>query len=738
MIKGASRRNPVDGRSAQLAAIVAGVAGIGTAAAGGHPTGSTLVDIVLIIAGTAACVWAAASAPWWALTLVAIFATALAPNVLLAVLGIAAFGLAVSIGALRVNWAWARSLTIALCAQVLARQHGGKFGVSAIIGIAMMIAIFAIGGWRRPSKVRRRAIRVMLVAAGFVVLAGAGLAASAISAHSTVNTANSEAHRGLDLLSSGDVDGARAAFQQAHQSFQSASDSLTKPWAQPARLLPVLAQNRNSAADLAEAAASATASIDTILSELNFDAVKPVDGRIDLDAVAALEKPLTDLTTVLDNLSQASHDAASPWLLHLVQKGISDLDRDLAKERVQGDNALRVVRVVPDMLGKTGKRVYFVAFCTPSEARGSLGFMGNFAEVTADEGKLSITRFGRTTADLNPGGDPDDRVISGMDEFLKEWGQFGFNTGPGGTAAPDVWQQVTFSRDFPSTAQVISQLYPQSGGQPIDGVFALDPAALAGLLKITGPISVDGINKPLTAANAEQYLLLDQYRDATSKPDRVDALESLANAASDHLFNGTLPDPRDLAKIFGPLARAGHLAAWSPVTAEEALFQQFHADDALPVLDGGDGIGLAINNTAGSKIDSFLRVSLDYSSSRDSASGQVRSVATLTITNTAPAAGLPDYVIGSVHGLPLGMNRMYLTVYTALGLTSATRDGQPLDLTAGVERGWKTYSNYLNFGAGQTSKIVMNLASTQPINGSDITVIVPALAVPATIHTGEP
>ena len=33
--------------------------------------------------------------------------------------------------------------------------------------------------------------------------------------------------------------------------------------------------------------------------------------------------------------------------------------------------------------------------------------------------------------------------------------------------------------DFPTVAQVISQLYPQSGGRPVDGVFVLDPQAIA-------------------------------------------------------------------------------------------------------------------------------------------------------------------------------------------------------------------------------------------------------------------
>ena len=43
----------------------------------------------------------------------------------------------------------------------------------------------------------------------------------------------------------------------------------------------------------------------------------------------------------------------------------------------------------------------------------------------------------------------------------------------------------------------------------------VDPIALAALLKLTGPVHVDGLSYPLTSANAAQFLLHDQY---TSSP----------------------------------------------------------------------------------------------------------------------------------------------------------------------------------------------------------------------------
>lgn len=732
MIKGASRRNPVEGRSAQIAGAVAIFAAVGVAAAGGSPTGSWPIDVVLILLATAAAVWAAASAPWWAITLVAVAALGLAPDIALIGVSVIAFGLALTIGVMRVNWAWLRAASVGMSVQVLARlEIRTHFGESAAIGIAITAAIFAIGAWRRPSKIRRRAVRVLGAAAAVAVIGGIGLALGAISARSTVKTANSEAHRGLTLLTSGDVDGARAAFRSAQHSFQLAADNLGKPWTQPSRLLPVLAQNRNSAERLAQAAADASRSIDSILSQLDFGSIKVVNGKIDLKAVAALEQPLTDLSAVLDDLTQTSADASSPWLVGAIQKGLTDLNNDLAKQRTRGDDALRAIRLAPQLLGSEGKRVYFIAFCTPSEARGSLGFMGNFAELTADDGNLEITRFGRTTDDLNPGGDPNNRRITGMDGFLAEWGAFGFNTAPGATAAPDVWQQVTVSPDFPSTAEAIAQLYPQSGGQHVDGVIGLDPAALAALLQFTGPIDVEGSAEPLTQANAERFLLVDQYR--TEKATRVDALGAMAQTTIEKLLSGSLPEPRALAKVFGPLARTGHLAVWSQDADEEALFEQFKAGGQVPNLNGGDGFGMSFVNASASKIDSFLRVSARYAPIL-AADGTASAVATITLTNTAPSSGFPAYVIGNALGFPSGTSRTYFTLYTALTVTGASIDGQPLKLRPGDDRGWHTYSAFINIAPGQAVTLTADLTSQGPLSTGPVLIIAPDLAHAADIQ----
>jgi len=67
------------------------------------------------------------------------------------------------------------------------------------------------------------------------------------------------------------------------------------------------------------------------------------------------------------------------------------------------------------------------------------------------------------------------------------------------------------SPQFPSAAEVMASLYPQSGGSEVDGVFAVDADVLAALLEFTGPVQVAGRAEPITAENARQFMLLDQH-----------------------------------------------------------------------------------------------------------------------------------------------------------------------------------------------------------------------------------
>jgi hypothetical protein len=336
------------------------------------------------------------------------------------------------------------------------------------------------------------------------------------------------------------------------------------------------------------------------------------------------------------------------------------------------------------------------------EARGRTGFMGNFAELTATDGLVDMTRFGRS-GELEGGGTPGpERTVSGPADYLERWGRFD----PAAT-----WRNVTMSPDFPSVGQVVTELYPQSGGQPVDGVIAIDPIGLAALLRFTGPIAVAGVEEPLTADTAAAYLLRDQYLIDDNEA-RIDALESLARATFEALTSGSLPPPREIADTLAPAVRQGHIHVYGAAPAHQRLFEAMGVAGDLPPPDG-DFLSVVDNNAVGNKVDLFLDRTVTYDVDWDPATGDVDATATVTLTNTAPDEGLPDYVIGSPlagdAAPPRGTNRTYLSVYSPWALEGALLDGAPAALERQEERGRFAYSLFLDVPPGGSRTLTLDL-----------------------------
>src|SRR5690606_23464155 len=362
----------------------------------------------------------------------------------------------------------------------------------------------------------------------------------------------------------------------------------------------------------------------------------------------------------------------------------------------------------------------------PREARGGTGLVGNFAELMAVDGEVDMTRFGRA-AELEQGGTPGpQRTISEPRDYLERWARFE----PAGT-----WRNVTISPNFPSDGRVMGDLYPQSGGRPVDGVIAVDPVGLAALLRFTGPIEVAGVPGPLTADDAAGFLLRDQYVVLDDTEQRIDALEALAETAFERLTTGDLPGPRRVADVLGPVVEGGHIQAYAVDEDQQRFFERLGLDGGLPPAEG-DSLGVVVNNAVGNKVDLFLQRDVRYEVAWDPATGALEATATVTLTNDAPAAGLPDYVIGSAlppgERPPTGTNRTYLSIYSPWELEGARLDGEPVELERQREAGRYTYSLFVDVPPeGGTRTVELDLVGALPVGaGYELDVVAQPLVRP--------
>ena len=657
----AKRRNTLTTLDSRVVIGVAMASGVLAAFAGCRPTGEAAPDALLTAGFAIFVTWAAASAPWWALVVASTSAALLvADRPLLMAAALTAFGASTWIGLQRTGVAPARAAIGAVVMQAILRSDSNPWFLASGLAAALVAGLLLLTGvLRRTAYVRRRVLFGGIGIASFALLAGAGLVAGGLSAKSHASAGYQDLLSGLNSLKGGEPADAAKSLRSAARELNSASDTLSDPWTHPARLVPVLAQHRAAADIMGKAAAAATAAADT-LDLVDLDQLTVQSGVIDVEALALLAKPLGDLQSTVDGLAAALDDSSSPWLLGQFQARLAKattLAREISR---QAETSATAAQQGPALLGIDGPRRYFMAFTSSAEARGQTGLMGNWAEITIDNGRIKLTDSGRTAELIAGLAKQPKATLDASAEYFARYGQFGAGN-EGGSVTPKFWSNITMSPDMPIVGSTMAQLYEQATGRAVDGVFIIDPAGIAALLDLTGPVAVPEINLTLSGGTAEKFLLLDQY--AIPESERRDTLEAVTRATIDQVLGARLPSPQVLAADLGPAATQGHISAWAKRPEEQQLFELAGIDAALPALNGRDGLAVVNDNASGSKIDSFLKRDVKYEATFDDTTGYADAVATVTLTNTAPSTGYPDYVIGNIIGLPTGTNRTILSLY---------------------------------------------------------------------------
>lgn len=697
------------------AALVAGVAGALSPPA---PTGRPAVDAAMVGLSIAAVTFVAGRAPWWAVAALAGAALTIAIEPLLIVVALAALALALWASAASVARAGALASAAGLGLNVLARAELDAFlGSAAVVSIAAAALVFVLGVRRHGLAVRRAAWLAAGVVTVSAVLAIAGFGFAAAQARGDLAAGVRAAEAAVKALEDGEFEVAADEFTTAAEVLERAHDELSSPWAAAASFVPVVAQHRVATVDMSDAGAVGAAEVAAAIEDIQLDSLRAIGGRVDLAAVSALREPFTRVHAALDRLGAAVRASRSPWLVNRARVELDDFELSIAEHLPSLESAIAATELAPDMLGADRPQVYLVLFTTPSEARGLSGFVGSYAELTADGGQLGLSRFGRAQQ-------LDQRVLAagvrldGPAGFRERYGRFGFGRDGGGTVGDAAFRNLTMTPNYPWVGEVARELYTQATGRTVDGVIAIDPYVVAKLLAYTGPIELTTLDQELTADNAASFLLRDQYViGADDNTRRIDALAEAARLTFDAVLASSLPDPTTLAEDLGPLADERRLLVWSPEAAEQDLFRAVGMAGDIPPLDGADGWSVAVTNGGGNKIDTFLQRAAGYDSTTDPTTGETTATLRVVLTNTAPADGLPDYVIGNRVGAPQGTSRLYVSFYSPLALTGATVDGEQIGLEVGEELGWNVYSRFVDIPPGGTSTFVVSLAG--PISRFD-------------------
>ena len=719
VIRATSRPSRLLERGAGASVAVAG--GVVALVAPGAPTGVAAVDALLRVALVVLCAAACSRVA----------------NVVLLAIALSAVA-AMLVGSSRVGIA---PVVFAACGLGIAVGRRARLPRSALIGAASgafvgnaVLRLPTSFGPRLPSLIATAVVIVVAVAAlrtvtrrqRVVALLGALVVATiagvgAAGAYTAARHARTDAEAGigaarsaLDAVSNGDATTAGAQFTRSATLLRAARTRLDSPAAILGRYLPIIAPNLDAVRSLTQSGAEVAGTAANAVAAIDLPRMRTDDGRIDVERIAGLRVPIETSRRAVAKALRTLDKTEGPWIAAALRRQARGLRTELERATRSTADAAVLLDALPELLGRSSPRRYLIVIPTPAEARGSGGLIGNYGEISASDGRVTLEHFGRTEELLENGVPQAQRVVRAPADYLRRYMPFQVN---------QLWQNVTLSPDFPSAAQAMASLYPQSGGRPIDGVIAADPFALAGILRITGPIKVDGWPEAFTPQNTPRILLYELYAALTltkqQNQARAEIQKLLAEQAWSQLFKGSLPSPGALSDALGEPVRERHLQLWAKRPTEEAFMQRIGVSGAIPELHG-DWFSAVTNNAGASKIEWYLQRTIGYDAEVDLGRGTVRATATVEMHNDAPSSGVAVYLIGNkvVPPAPLGTSIQYISFYSPLELDGATMDGSPLKLARDTEVRRNVYSGWIRIPPGGHSTITVHLSGRAVRKGS--------------------
>ncbi|MDD5147378.1 MAG: DUF4012 domain-containing protein [Candidatus Daviesbacteria bacterium] len=175
--------------------------------------------------------------------------------------------------------------------------------------------------------------------------------------------------------------------------------------------------------------------------------------------------------------------------------------------------------LLPKLTGLDGSKTYLILLQNNMELRPGGGFIGSFAKVSFEGGKLK-------NLDVND--------IYAID------GNLAIHVEPPKEIKEDLGQKDWFLRDcnwepdFPTNARQAEWFYTKETGERVEGVVALDVSAIEGLLDIVGPLDLPDYNEKITADNLFERAI--SHSELSFFPGSQ-AKKSFLTALANQLFN---------------------------------------------------------------------------------------------------------------------------------------------------------------------------------------------------------
>ena len=287
--------------------------------------------------------------------------------------------------------------------------------------------------------------------------------------------------------------------------------------------------------------------------------------------------------------------------------------------------AVRVLRVLPSLLGDNRPHTYLLLAQNEDELRATGGFISGVGTLTVDQGRIVSLTMGDSYSvdDLS-------KSYPAPPEPLQRY------------MSASIWlvRDGNWSPDFPTAAYHVRELYRISTAMLPDGVIAFDQQALERVLEVTGPVLLPSTPDPIGAVNIRDYMRQawapapGEGLDREWWEQRKDFMAELGSALVDQVQGSA--DRRmllALGRTMMDLVREKHVLIYIDESAAAYALSDLGWDGSLHPVEG-DFLMVVDSNVGFNKVDPMIERQIEYQVDMSNPTAPLTATVVLSYSNT--------------------------------------------------------------------------------------------------------
>lgn len=444
-------------------------------------------------------------------------------------------------------------------------------------------------------------------------------------------------------------------------------------------------------------------------SKALFETTKVISGESNEDPRQFYQSAQIDLDFASEKLSQVYAGLENPNLKEgmpeLISSQMDELKEKLSFYLSVVEQTQAASTLMPKITGLEGKKSYLVLLQNNLELRPTGGFIGSYAKLDFENGKLTNIKV-------------DD--IYSLDGNLKEI------IAPPAELRQDLNLERLYLRDsnydpdFPTSARQASFFYKkEAAGEPIHGVIALDLKASGNLLDAVGGIDLPEYGESVNGANLfERAISHAETGFFPGSQAKKNYLTSLQTQMFNKIFYLSKQNWPSIIRAISKSLNEKHMLVY---LEDPALFSYLASNNWSGVFPRGgaeavegetkDFLAVVESNMGANKSNYFLQRKYDLASSFTK-EGQIRHQLKITYKNTSPS-----------EIFPAGIYKNRIRVYTPIGTKLTRAMLGETDVTSSFaafsDYGRAGFSAFIQIAPKEQKQLVLEYELSAPLNFKD-------------------